>query len=263
MPGPGYLLLRAPQSHDSAQYHFLAQEIHLYDLNAKASLAQTLHNTAMQKLSAALLMLRPELSKASQERISTLIQEALSDLQSVEAELYALAFSHIPITDTLRHRLGLRGVALRVRNKAALDAKPQKLFIDIIMLAGQLGRFLVWIRDRGALGITLGFRYGCPLKPWRFGAAHTTGCSRYSLDIGRLVLMGARYLVTPKRILVIYAANTGQPSGRVHRDRRQERVLIVLDSLNRHLLGAYGGEEFDTLTSMPSLRTHSSSTNTR
>ena len=220
MPGPEFtfLLPRSSKALDSAQYRFLAQEIHLHDLNAKASLAQTLHNTAMQKLSAVLLMLRPELSKASQERISTLIQESLSDLQSVEAGLYALAFSHIPITDTLRHRLGLRGVALRVRNKAALDAKPQKLFIDIIMLAGQLGRFLATDSRNGApRGITLGFRYGCFTLQARYGdmTPHTPlddGAIRLSL--GRLALMGARYLVTPKRILVIYAANTGQPSGR-------------------------------------------------
>ena len=96
MPGLEFtfLLPRSSKALDSAQYRFLAQEIHLHDLNAKASLAQTLHNTAMQKLSAVLLMLRPELSKASQERISTLIQESLSDLQSVEAGLYALAFPH-------------------------------------------------------------------------------------------------------------------------------------------------------------------------
>ena len=220
MPGPKstFPLPRSSKALDSGQYRFLAQEIHRHDLNAKASLAQTLHNTAMQKLSAVLLMLRPELSKASQERISTLIQEALSDLQSVEAELYALAFSHIPITDTLRHRLGLRGVALRVRNKAALDAKPQELFIDIIMLAGQLGRFLTKDPRIGARrGITLGFRYGCFTLQARYGdlAPHTPlDVPAIRLSLGRLALMGARYLVTPKRMLVIYAANTGQPSGR-------------------------------------------------
>ena len=220
MPGPKstFPLPRSSKALDSSQYGFLAQEIFRHDLNKKASLAQTLHNTAMQKLSAAQLMLRPELSKASQESIATLLQESLSHLQSVEAGLYALAFSHIPITDTLRHRLGLRGVALRVKNKAALDAKPQELFVDIIMLAGHLGRFLTTDSRNGApRGITLGFRYGCftlqasygdltPLTPLNDDAIR--------LSLGRLVLMGARYLVTPKRILVIYAANIGQPSGR-------------------------------------------------
>ena len=211
MPGPefSFLLPRSSKALDSVQYGFLAQEIHRHDLNAKASLAQTLHNTAMQKLSAAQLMLRPELSKASQERVSTLIQESLSHLQSVEAGLYALAFSHIPITDTLRHRLGLRGVPLSFKNKAALDAKPQELLVDIIILAGELGRFLATDSRNGApRGITLGFRYGdmTPHTPLDDGAIR--------LSLGRLVLMGARYLVTPKRILVIYAANTGQPSGR-------------------------------------------------
>ena len=220
MPGSEFtfLLPRSSKALDSVQYGFLAQEIHRHDLNAKASLAQMLHNTAMQKLSAAQLMLRPELSKASQERISTLIQESLSHLQSVEAGLYALAFSHIPITDTLRHRLGLRGVPLSLKNKAALDAKPQELWVDIIILAGELGRFLATASRNGApRGITLGFRYGCFTLQASYGdmTPHTPlddGAIRLSL--GRLALMGARYLVTPKRMLVIYAANTGQPSGR-------------------------------------------------
>ena len=220
MPGPKstFPLPRSSKALDSSQYGFLAQEIFRHDLNKNASLAQTLHNTAMQKLSAAQLMLRPELSKASQESIATLLQESLSHLQSVEAGLYSLAFSHIPITDTLRHRLGLRGVSLRVKNKAALDAKPQELFVDIIMLAGQLGRFLTTDSRNGApRGITLGFRYGCFTLQASYGdlTPHTPlNDDAIRLSLGRLVLMGARYLVTPKRILVIYAANIGQPSGR-------------------------------------------------
>lgn len=220
MPGPKstFPLPRSSKALDSFQYGFLAQEIFRHDLNKNAALAQTLHNTAMQKLSAAQLMLRPELSKASQESIATLLQESLSHLQSVEAGLYSLAFSHIPITDTLRHRLGLRGVSLRVKNKAALDAKPQELFVDIIMLAGQLGRFLTTDSRNGApRGITLGFRYGCFTLQASYGdlTPHTPlNDDAIRLSLGRLVLMGARYLVTPKRILVIYAANIGQPSGR-------------------------------------------------
>ena len=220
MPGPEstFLLPRTSKALDPAQFGFIAQEIRRHDLSEKESLARTLHNNAMQKLSAAQLMLRPKLSKASHDRISTLTQEALSDLQSLEAGLYALAYSHIPITDTLRHRLGLRGVSLRIKNKEALDAKPQELFVDIIILAGQLGRFLATgSRDRAPRGIALGFRYGCFTLQASYGdlTPHTPlDDDALRLSLGRLALMGARYLVTPKRMLVIYAANTGQPSGR-------------------------------------------------